>query len=36
MQVASQVSRELEPRGGRRSLYQKLLQIRAALAMERS
>jgi len=36
MQVASQINRELEPRGGRRSLYQKLLQIRAALALERS
>ena len=36
MQVASQINRELEPRGGRRSLYQKLLQIRSALALERS
>ncbi len=36
MQAASQINRDLEPRGGRRSLCQKLLQIRAALAMERS
>lgn len=36
MQVASQINRELEPRGGRRSIYQKILQVRAALALERS
>jgi penicillin-binding protein 1C len=35
MQVSSQINRELEPRGGRRSIYQKLLQIRSALALER-
>jgi len=36
MQVASQINRELEPRGGRRSLHQKLLQVRSALALERN
>jgi penicillin-binding protein 1C len=36
MQTVSQINRELEPHGGRRSLFQKLLQIRAALALERS
>jgi penicillin-binding protein 1C len=36
MQVAAQINRALEPRGGRRSLYQKLLQARAALTLERS
>jgi len=35
MQVASQINRELQPLHGRRSIYQKLLQVRSAQALER-